>query len=790
MTTSSDSQQPSTTPTAATVISSTTPTASSSSSSSTTHPQQQPTTSTSSNDTSIPPASSKSTPQIKETAASAGNGSAADGDEDMGEVDGGENAGNVEEQDSMEVDDKQDVKPKPDADISGKKVVVKDLERRAPVEAKTLAIQNETVIMPSYSVWFSFSNIHDIERKALPEFFNGRNKSKTPQIYKDYRDFIINTYRLNPAEYLTVTACRRNLAGDVCAIIRVHNFLEQWGLINYQVDPDSKPIVIGPAYTGHFRITADTPRGFQPLGPQVPMTARETSSQNKGMIPQTPMPTLPPSLAPTVPKKRSNDEATGAEGEAGASEVVLKKPKHSCKSCGVACSELHYVSTKSKDLVVCKNCFLEGRYPSTASAADFLRKDDRDQSLLYGEGTPWTDQETLLLLEGLEMFSDHWDKIADHVGTRTREQCILKFLDIPIEDPFLEETNANLGPLQFAEFPFAASDSPVLSVVAMLASIVKPEVAKASAKAAMEAIMKLTEEDEIKAIADSLKLKEEAEKAKEGEKEKEKEKEVKDEAGAMEVDGEKNAEAGATAEGEKAAEGDGAAKDKSAEEASAEPKPNAPAGDAMEVDKEKPKEDGKPADSTATAEKEGSASEAPKPDAAPAPTAEEIKKESEVNEAKTKLDETLSNAIGHDGKKVGKVERMAATALGAAAAKAYTIAHAQEEECRRLVERVIELQLQKLSLKMEYFKEIEAVVDAEREDLARQKKGLALERAALRKEKAAFYAARTGAAATTPVSAHPVMVTGGVLDPLNVQQVQVGEEEKETLGSNVIFTIG
>jgi SWI/SNF related-matrix-associated actin-dependent regulator of chromatin subfamily C len=25
------------------------------------------------------------------------------------------------------------------------------------------------------------------------------------------------------------------LAGDVCAIIRVHGFLEQWGLINYDV---------------------------------------------------------------------------------------------------------------------------------------------------------------------------------------------------------------------------------------------------------------------------------------------------------------------------------------------------------------------------------------------------------------------------------------------------------------------------------------------------------------------------------------------------------------------------
>jgi SWI/SNF related-matrix-associated actin-dependent regulator of chromatin subfamily C len=95
--------------------------------------------------------------------------------------------------------------------------------------------QNHAIILPSYSAWFDMHDIHSIERKGLPEFFNNRNRSKTPAVYKDYRDFMVNTYRLNPAEYLTVTACRRNLAGDVCAIMRVHAFLEQWGLINYQV---------------------------------------------------------------------------------------------------------------------------------------------------------------------------------------------------------------------------------------------------------------------------------------------------------------------------------------------------------------------------------------------------------------------------------------------------------------------------------------------------------------------------------------------------------------------------
>lgn len=98
-----------------------------------------------------------------------------------------------------------------------------------------LMTQRHAVVLPSYSTWFDMHTIHETEKRSLPEFFNSRNRSKTPAVYKDYRDFMINTYRLNPSEYLTFTACRRNLAGDVCAVMRVHAFLEQWGLINYQV---------------------------------------------------------------------------------------------------------------------------------------------------------------------------------------------------------------------------------------------------------------------------------------------------------------------------------------------------------------------------------------------------------------------------------------------------------------------------------------------------------------------------------------------------------------------------
>jgi SWI/SNF related-matrix-associated actin-dependent regulator of chromatin subfamily C len=143
------------------------------------------------------------------------------GEEETADVEMAE--GGEEEAESGEENDDEDP-----AQLEANRQRVEDQAR------KYLAAQAHEVIIPSYSAWFDMSKIHPVERRALPEFFNSRNRSKTPSIYKDYRDFMINTYRLRPTEYLTVTACRRNLAGDVCAIMRVHAFLEQWGLINYQ----------------------------------------------------------------------------------------------------------------------------------------------------------------------------------------------------------------------------------------------------------------------------------------------------------------------------------------------------------------------------------------------------------------------------------------------------------------------------------------------------------------------------------------------------------------------------
>ena len=116
--------------------------------------------------------------------------------------------------------------------------------------------QTSSYTIPSQTAaWFNMDSIEDIEKYSLPEFFRGVYPSKTPTTYKEYRNFMINLYRMNPMTYVTATskcsaiiltrysfaACRRHLSGDACAIVRIHAFLEKWGLINFNVQPDLKP---------------------------------------------------------------------------------------------------------------------------------------------------------------------------------------------------------------------------------------------------------------------------------------------------------------------------------------------------------------------------------------------------------------------------------------------------------------------------------------------------------------------------------------------------------------------
>ena len=64
----------------------------------------------------------------------------------------------------------------------------------------------------------------------------------------------------------------------------MHAFLEQWGLINYQVDAESRPTPMGPPPTSHFHVLADTPSGLVPLQPKTPQVGA------RGGVPPRPRP--------------------------------------------------------------------------------------------------------------------------------------------------------------------------------------------------------------------------------------------------------------------------------------------------------------------------------------------------------------------------------------------------------------------------------------------------------------------------------------------------------------------
>ncbi|KAM8990454.1 SWI/SNF complex subunit SMARCC2 isoform 3-T3 [Ara ararauna] len=516
--------------------------------------------------------------------------------------------------------------------------------------------QTHHIIIPSYAAWFDYNSVHAIERRALPEFFNGKNKSKTPEIYLAYRNFMIDTYRLNPQEYLTSTACRRNLAGDVCAIMRVHAFLEQWGLINYQVDAESRPTPMGPPPTSHFHVLADTPSGLVPLQPKTP----QQSSASQQML--------------NFPDK-------GKEKPAELQNFGLRTDMYTKRN----------VPSKSK------------------AAASATRE--------------WTEQETLLLLEALEMYKDDWNKVSEHVGSRTQDECILHFLRLPIEDPYLEDSEASLGPLAYQPIPFSQSGNPVMSTVAFLASVVDPRVASAAAKSALEEFSKMKEEVPTALVEAHVRKVEEAAKvtgkadpafglessgiagtASE-------EPERMEESGAEEA----RAEAQPAEEKKEAKEPrDGATEEEVKEKPGETPKKEEEKGKEVEGEKEPEKGD---ADGAGEPEKEKEAKEGP----------EEVPKEQAEPEGERKA--KVERDIGE-----GNLSTAAAAALAAAAVKAKHLAAVEERKIKSLVALLVETQMKKLEIKLRHFEELETIMDREREALEYQRQQLLADRQAFHME--------------------------------------------------------
>ncbi|CAF0880410.1 unnamed protein product [Adineta steineri] len=503
--------------------------------------------------------------------------------------------------------------------------------------------QTHHIVIPSYSAWFDYNAINSIEKRALNEFFNAKNRSKTPEIYMAYRNFMVDTYRLNPNEYLTVTACRRNLAGDVCAIMRIHAFLEQWGLINYQVDADLRPTPMGPPCTSHFTVLGDTPCGLAPVGHPKGIQRENSAPKQITELKQE-----------TKREERDVDNSLSLRTDQYNKKLTLN-PK-----------------TKVKD---------------------------------------WSDQEVLLLLEGLEMYKDDWNKVCEHVGTRTQDECILKFLQLPIEDPYLEGSGASLGPLAYQPIPFSQSGNPVMSTVAFLASVVDPRVSNVAVKAALDEFTKMRDEVSPSFIETNREIIENA--LRKGKK--------LDENSSLEL-------LGLTSNTEEENNTDKTKNGPDNEDSSKVKQEKVDVNDEQPSLTEKSINHEDETKKTDVDENDKSTNEMNTQSGGGGGDTQIISDDTSSTIPKTTNTDQEQKKLSTTDVNERDIKTAAASALAAAAVKAKYLASIEERKIKSAVAQVVEMQIKKLEIKLRHFEELETIMDREREMLEIQRQQLLQER--------------------------------------------------------------
>ncbi|XP_016171119.1 SWI/SNF complex subunit SWI3A [Arachis ipaensis] len=294
----------------------------------------------------------------------------------------------------------------------------------------------ELYTIPSSSRWFAWDEIHETERTTLREFFDGTSMSRSPKIYKEYRDFVINKYREDPTRKLLFTDVRKSLVGDVTLLRKVFTALEGWGLINYGAtsgDTDAEGCGGGAEDEGWrvrveegapngIRVVA-TPNSLKPITlPRGAKTTKDGSGSGSGFS----------SDCVKLPPLASYSDVYG--------DLMKQKEEMNCGLCGDKIGSGHYRSTKD-NFMICAKCFTNKNYGDNRSAEDFTLTESGENS---GEqGAVWTEGETLLLLESVMKHGDNWDLVAQSVQTKSKLDCISKLIELPFGELMLGSAHRN-----------------------------------------------------------------------------------------------------------------------------------------------------------------------------------------------------------------------------------------------------------------------------------------------------------------------------------------------------------
>ena len=353
------------------------------------------------------------------------------------------------------------------------------------------AVASPQYVVPAKATWFTYTDIHSIEREAFPEFFTPppppatdqqpqqQQQERTAGQYRDIRNFIIDLFRKDPSKDLKFTDALLRTDGDANDVRKVFDFLLRWGLINWRVE-------------GGKAAAMASRGGAPPTGTDALLHIE----QNPGAL------EAAEAFATGMPSRVTVRPGTFTSAVPQA-PAIATGVRYFCNVHPYEdCTELRYHCTKLPDVDLCPQAYADGRFPPGCSSKDFVRVAATDP---VHDASGWSDEETLLLLEAMDMYGENWNKIAEHVGGRSPLQCIQRVLQLPVEDALLPQpgsggvqlskslgdASANGGDVK-GPLPFADAGNPVMAQIAFLTTMVGPRVAAAAAQRALEV---LAEED-------------------------------------------------------------------------------------------------------------------------------------------------------------------------------------------------------------------------------------------------------------------------------------------------------
>lgn len=308
--------------------------------------------------------------------------------------------------------------------------------------------------------------------QSLPEFFCGKFPHKNPATYLDYRNYIIKLYRESPNAYLSATVCRKNLAGDVCSIIRLHAFLEHWGLINFNVQPHLKPtkLSLGPGGNLNQNLIDLAVKGFIKMSEAEALQktfSKQTGSEITNNPTQNVLLIASKKISVLTAQKRPAcnfcgnicDQAWYSKKPQMNSQI--NKEDQIMKQVGESDSLHQALRRLTQTYILCRDCFSAGNFPKILDAFDFEKQTlegalkaanfgyKYKQQILDDGGNEneqpgqyvveWSIDEKYQLIEAVAAYSGDWESISKDVfeGIYSPEECAMQFLSLPISETLL-----------------------------------------------------------------------------------------------------------------------------------------------------------------------------------------------------------------------------------------------------------------------------------------------------------------------------------------------------------------